>query len=219
MYVQKHGVPIGGLLSKCQTSLVLCAEECAWAANRAKQREFGCQEGLRWRNCVAACRYVEDCCVVSPYFWADCLFTCLNARSCVAYDRQNACSVSGTWLDMDLKCTECNLFIEMSKPETDWIARKTEQPKKYRIPPFVGTGVVDAKSRILGAQARLQQIYFEKGQVLDHRLLADSVHYIMNIWRRSGYPDAYIRRTWRWFGENCCCLDLLVSVFAVLCLV
>lgn len=196
VYVQKRGVPIGGLLSKCQTSLVLCAEECAWTANRMKQREFGCQEGLLWRNCVAACRYVDDCCIVSPYFCADCLFRCLNARSCVTYDRQNACSVTGTWLDMDMKCTERSLIIEMSKPETDWIARNSEQPKKFRIPPFVGTGVVDAKSRILGTQARLQQIYFEKGQILDQRLLSNSIHYVMNLWQRSGYADSYIRRTW-----------------------
>ena len=199
VYRQRRGVPIGGLLSKCQTSLVLCAEECIWNTNIGKQNAFGALEHLQWKQQVAACRYVDDCCLVSPYFCTSCFFACLTGKSCVDYERQNSSCTHGDWLDMDVSCAQDTVTINLSKQEQEWIDGLAQQPKRFRIPPFCGDNVLDAKTRISGAQARLAQIYLDnKGSVCNGNYvgLVEAIHYMMNIWNRSGHPVHYTRQTW-----------------------
>ena len=199
VYRQLRGVPIGGLLSKCQTSLVLCAEEYAWEYNKRRQVQFGLDETLLWRRQVAACRYVDDCCLLSPYLCSQCLFQCLCQKSCVQYERQNSSASSGTWLDMEIHFRGAELLLTMHKPEEQWIAGTSPHPKKFRLEPYHGMEVQNAKARILGTQARLMQIYLDgKGKVCsnNHDGLTGAIFYCMNIWQRSGYSTSYVRRTW-----------------------
>ena len=161
VYRQLRGVPIGGLLSKCQTSLVLCAEEYAWEYSNHRQVQFGLDASLLWRRQVAACRYVDDCCLISPYLCSQCLFQCLCQKSCVQYERQNSSASCGTWLDMDVHFQGVELLLTMQKPEEQWIAGTSSHPKKFRLEPFHGLEVQNAKARILGTQARLMQIYLD----------------------------------------------------------
>ena len=182
VYRQLRGVPIGGLLSKCQTSLVLCAEEYAWEYSNHRQVQFGLDASLLWRRQVAACRYVDDCCLISPYLCSQCLFQCLCQKSCVQYERQNSSASCGTWLDMDVHFQGVELLLTMQKPEEQWIAGTSSHPKKFRLEPFHGLEVQNAKARILGTQARLMQIYLDgKGNVCNNNVdgLADAIFFIV----------------------------------------
>lgn len=196
MFKQKTGVPIGGLLSKCQTSLLLCAEETIWKSQPLKRSNHGFPTALHWNQQVASCRYVDDCISMSHMFCQACLLSALNLKSHVAFELQNHDPLRATWLDLAVDVHGVRFHIDLAQHEVEWIQGFAACPKKFRMLPFQGEITPDAKARIRNAQARLIQVFLDPpGSNLV--LAARALHYFMDIWHRSGYPEATVVKAWR----------------------
>ena len=196
VFKQKTGVPIGGLLSKCQTSLLLCAEETIWKSQPLKRSNHGFPTALHWNQQVASCRYVDDCISMSHMFCQACLLSALNLKSHVTFELQNHDPLGATWLDLAVDVHGVRFHIDLAQHEVEWIQGFAACPKKFRMLPFQGEITPDAKARIRNAQARLIQVFLDPpGSNLV--LAARALHYFMDIWHRSGYPEATVVKAWR----------------------
>ena len=95
-----RGLPIGGVLSKIATSLVLAEEEFEWqcASNRRRHLGFSRTCG-RWNREVARGRYVDDVLWISGVYCTNCLTHGVQCCYSVPFDLCEA-GEHVTWLDL-----------------------------------------------------------------------------------------------------------------------
>lgn len=104
--------------------------------------------------------------------------------------------LGATWLDLAVDVHGVRFHIDLAQHEVEWIQGFAACPKKFRMLPFQGEITPDAKARIRNAQARLIQVFLDPpGSNLV--LAARALHYFMDIWHRSGYPEATVVKAWR----------------------
>ena len=146
------GLPIGGVLSKVATSLVLGEEEFQWQCAPRRRRDLGfTATSNSWNSEVARGRYVDDLLWVSGVYCATCLFTAVQHCYTVDFELCES-GEKVTWLDMcfHARCTAWSM-----------------KPKQWVLPPPWSSPKGFAHSFLCGRLARLDECKLSMSDWLD----------------------------------------------------
>ena len=137
-----RGLPIGGVLSKIATSLVLGEEEFEWqcASNRRRRLGFSRTCGC-WNREVARGRYVDDVLWISGVYCTNCLMHGVQCCYSVPFDLCEA-GEHVTWLDLVFHAPRCI-----------W----TMKPKNWTLPPSWSVHKGFSHSFLCGRFARFDE--------------------------------------------------------------
>ena len=124
VWLQREGLPIGGPHSPACCSVVLGADEAAWADDAARRRAHGfAPSGGPLASQVALARYVDDLIMVSRIWCSTCLEGMIGVmyRRPVQFDRQPSSAHGQPWLDMWVSFAGPTLRVHMDGQEQDWV--------------------------------------------------------------------------------------------------
>ena len=136
------GLPIGGVLSKIASSLVLGEEEFQWQCSPRRRQALGFSTvSSCWNREVARGRYVDDLLWISGVYCVTCLFTAVRSCYTVEFDLCEA-GDKVVWLDM---CFHA--------PTMSWSMKS----KKWALPPPWSSPKGFVHSFICGRLARFDE--------------------------------------------------------------
>jgi hypothetical protein len=194
---QAEGLPIGGPHSPASCSVVLGADEAAWAGDPEARASFGFDPGRgRLSEQVALARYVDDLIMVSRIWCATCLEDMLRVmyRKPVQFDRQASSPHGQPWLDMWISFCGGSLRVHMDGQEQEWVqCLASRPPTKTRLKPYLGDeeGSLEAlRLHVSGRTARLRQAG------LDDEALRRAVEREILVLALHGYPRGMLLRVW-----------------------
>ena len=192
VWMQRQGVPIGGLVSGA-----LCSVLLGFAEFRCKTMEL---EGARVPGyvppCTARLRYVDDQVWISA---TDC-HDCVEKQLCEVYPKgvQFSPTSNGTnkaeWLDIVVKMeSDGTLDLSPKKPELEWVRDPDVPCGRHLVPPFVSCLSLDwtlLRGMVKCRCARLLQMRLTK------QALRGALQHEVQVWRRSGYDSRLITQLW-----------------------
>ena len=166
------GLPIGGVLSKVASTIILASEEHSWFLDihRRKNHGFSCVVPA-WEFEVARARYVDDILWVSGRY----CFTCMRLAVTLVYTAPfevEAYSPKAAWLDLELRL-----------PTLTW----SMKPTLWTLPPPWGAPKGCAHSFICGRLARWQEVR------LSGKAWIEAAANLLVSFRDVGWPNAVIR--------------------------
>lgn len=97
------------------------------------------------------------------------------------------------WLDMVLWPRPQGIHIATSMPELAWVMLDAEQPRTFRLPPYVGETHIDhsgIRAHIHSRLSRWSQLRLAKYEIMR------ALTYEILIFLRSGYPPQLIVQFW-----------------------
>jgi hypothetical protein len=186
-FKQLQGLPIGGLMSKCQTSALLGSQETIWKKTLTQQQTLP--------NMIT-CRYVDDSITVSPTLCHTCQHQHLTNMTNVSFDKQNFLPTQVQWLDITITTRGSQLTIQPTAPEPSFTQGTTNTPTKFRVPPYNGQMPHDIKTRIQAWQHRTTTIT-KANMILNNGQCGwtrQHVHSWMSLWRAHGYPPSELQK-------------------------
>jgi hypothetical protein len=189
-FKQLQGLPIGGLMSKCQTSALLGSQETVWKNNLSAQG--------RLQNMIT-CRYVDDSITASSNLCHACQHQQLTEMTNVDFEKQTFSPTKVQWLDITIATNNTNITLQPAEPEPSFLNKLTTTPVKYRIPPYLGHFPPDVKARIQAWQFRVSNI------AKAHKMLNNGnchwyrhhTHTWMSLWHAHGYPADEVSQAFR----------------------
>ena len=186
-FKQLQGLPIGGLMSKCQTSALLGSQETVWKLNLTEQGKLP--------NMIT-CRYVDDSITASKTLCHECQHLHLSEMTNVLFEKQQFSPTKVQWLDVTISTQNSNISLQPAEPEPAFLRSLTTTPVKFRIPPYLGHMPPDTKARIQAWQYRITAIakahmMLNGGSCHWHR---HHTHAWMSLWQAHGYPDAEVTK-------------------------
>lgn len=143
-------------------------------------------------------RYVDDAIGVSRRLCAHCVGLWIQStHEGIPFEVEHDTLEGDTvpWLDAYVHLHRWPPVITAAEPERAWLAGLDPQPKKFRVPPWMGRRDEEAlRSLLRGRLARLLQMRLGAQAVLQ------ALRYDWEVWARSGWPPAEIARSWRRHG-------------------
>lgn len=110
------GLPIGGVLSKVATSIVLGEQEVLWQRSPRRRHALGFAVAtLVWSHEVARGRYVDDLLWVSGVYSGACMYVAIQSSYSVPFDLCES-GQHVTWLDLRL-----HALISWSMKPRPWV--------------------------------------------------------------------------------------------------
>ena len=195
---QAEGLPIGGPHSPACCSIVLGADEAAWAADAERRARLGfsAPRGRGIEECAAYARYVDDLCVVSRIWCEGCLESMVDGmyRKPVQFDRQATSLLGQPWLDMWITFTSGDMEIHMDGQEHEWVSSLgATPPSRLRLKPYLGDEACSWEAlrlHVSARSARLRQAGLGVAEL--ERAVAREV-FVLAL---HGYPCAMMRSAW-----------------------
>eukprot|EP00969_Alexandrium_andersonii_P123063 5439731-Alexandrium_andersonii.AAC.1 len=86
-----------------------------------------------------------------------------------------------------------DLHVAFRLPQCEWLKGETQEPKRWRLPPWIGPGVGprnQLRSQACGRRARWARLGLEGPE------FRQAAAQELAVWVRSGYPKGEILRAW-----------------------
>eukprot|EP00933_Yihiella_yeosuensis_P084273 TRINITY_DN9869_c0_g2_i2.p1 TRINITY_DN9869_c0_g2~~TRINITY_DN9869_c0_g2_i2.p1 ORF type:complete len:1202 (-),score=121.45 TRINITY_DN9869_c0_g2_i2:263-3868(-) len=190
VFFQKIGSPIGGLMSKVHASLACGLPETKWLVSNPS-----CVSS------IAAKRYVDDICAVSPNLCNQCLETSITAiyPRHIAFNAEQSNTYGVAWLDLHVSLDSLGKLpeVSMAEVELEWLQGKAAFPAKQRMPPFLESCATDwhyLKQRVTGLRARWKQVGLSHAQY--HICVTSWVSIMLKL----NYPRSMVYKCFRQWG-------------------
>ena len=201
VYQQRHGVPIGGFMSKQFAAVFLGFSEAQFVQNLELEAnlEF-VPAGFSFTDVIAATRYVDDLALASSLLCTRCLGELPKKMYAapIHFDETKPTELGLQWLDVWLRAEGLSLRVHVHGVEHGWRccaeAGVLDAPGKYRVVPYQGADVMDTCMLVAILSGRLKRLH---SLDLDQAHMKRAVDCELQLWVLHGYPLKIVHEVWK----------------------